>query len=94
MTAMVDAARPSVWGNTDAYEAYIGRWSRLAAESFVAWLALPSGRGWLDVGCGTGALTEAALTAAEPREVVGAVSPAAIEAAIEAGGDTAEPVAG
>ena len=68
---MADSARPPVWGNTEAYEAYMGRWSRPAAEAFVAWLALPSGRQWLDVGCGTGALTEAVLAAAKPHEVVG-----------------------
>jgi SAM-dependent methyltransferase len=68
---MADAARPTVWGNTEAYEAYMGRWSRPVAEAFVAWLALPPGRHWLDVGCGTGALTEAVLAAADPREVVG-----------------------
>jgi SAM-dependent methyltransferase len=76
MSAMADAIRPAVWGNTEAYDAYMGRWSRPAAESFVAWLALPSGQRWLDVGCGTGALTAAALAAADPREVMG-VDPSA-----------------
>jgi hypothetical protein len=42
-----------VWeaGGTD--EAYVGRWSRLVADEFVAWLDAPSSRSWLDVGCGT-----------------------------------------
>jgi SAM-dependent methyltransferase len=70
-TIMADATRPAIWGNTEAYEAYMGRWSRPAAEAFVAWLALPSEQRWLDVGCGTGALTEAVLAAADPQEVVG-----------------------
>ena len=47
----------------DAYEAYVGRWSRLVAPLFVRWLGLPAGRRWLDVGAGTGALS-AAVTAA------------------------------
>jgi SAM-dependent methyltransferase len=68
---MSDATRPHVWGNTEAYEDYMGRWSRPAAESFVAWLALPPGLSWLDVGCGTGALAWAILGAADPREVLG-----------------------
>jgi len=68
---MTDATRPHVWGNTEAYEAYMGRWSRPAAESFVAWLALPPGLSWLDVGCGTGALAWTILGAADPREVLG-----------------------
>lgn len=41
------------------------------ARQFVAWLALPAGLRWLDVGCGTGALTEAVLRAAEPAQVTG-----------------------
>ena len=42
---------------SDAYEAYVGRWSRPVADGFLRWLAVPPGRRWLDVGCGTGALT-------------------------------------
>ncbi len=61
MGAMTDMTRGHDWGNTAAYEAYIGRWSRLVAEAFLLWLALPSGRRWLDVGCGTGALTQTIL---------------------------------
>ncbi|WP_328460871.1 class I SAM-dependent methyltransferase [Actinoplanes sp. NBC_00393] len=46
-----------VWESGDAYEAYVGRWSRLVAKTFVSWLDVPPNRRWLDVGCGTGALT-------------------------------------
>ena len=61
----------SIWASGAAYEPYVGRWSRLVAREFLAWLAVPTGRRWLDVGCGTGALTEAILQAAAPAEVVG-----------------------
>ncbi|MBU2662576.1 methyltransferase domain-containing protein [Actinoplanes bogorensis] len=50
-----------VWEVGDAYEAYVGRWSRKIAVEFVRWLGLPSGLRWLDAGCGTGALTSAVL---------------------------------
>ena len=60
-----------VWADGDAYEAYVGRWSRRVAEAFLAWLAVPRGRRWLDVGCGTGALTVTVLAAADPSRVVG-----------------------
>jgi trans-aconitate methyltransferase len=60
-----------VWVSGDAYEPYVGRWSRLVARQFLDWLALPPGRRWLDVGCGTGALTSAILDGAAPSEVVG-----------------------
>jgi trans-aconitate methyltransferase len=73
---MTDATSPHVWGNTAAYEAYMGRWSRPVAEAFVTWLAPPPGLRWLDVGCGTGALTQTILAAAEPAEILG-VDPSA-----------------
>ncbi|WIY03985.1 class I SAM-dependent methyltransferase [Amycolatopsis mongoliensis] len=60
-----------MWQSGEAYEAYIGRWSRRIAETFVRQLDAPASRRWLDVGCGTGALTSAVLTAADPAEVVG-----------------------
>ena len=68
---MADATRPHVWGNTEAYEAYIGRWSRPLARAFVTWLAPPPRLSWLDVGCGTGALTQAILDAADPSGILG-----------------------
>ena len=67
---MTETTRAHDWGNTAAYEAYIGRWSRVVAQAFLEWLALPAGRAWLDVGCGTGALTQAILAAADPEEVL------------------------
>ncbi|WP_327005511.1 methyltransferase domain-containing protein [Dactylosporangium sp. NBC_01737] len=60
-----------VWARGDAYEAYVGRWSRPVAARFLDWLAVPPGRRWLDVGCGTGALTGTVLAAAAPAEVTG-----------------------
>lgn len=60
-----------VWAVGDAYEAYVGRWSRLVADAFVRWLDVPTGLRWLDVGCGTGALTATILAVADPAEVIG-----------------------
>jgi ubiquinone/menaquinone biosynthesis C-methylase UbiE len=59
------------WAGGDRYEAYVGRWSRLVARQFLAELAVPAGRRWLDVGCGTGALTGTLLAVAHPRSVPG-----------------------
>lgn len=60
-----------VWAVGDAYEAYVGRWSRRVAADFVPWLGVAAGRRWLDVGCGTGALTATVLAGADPARVVG-----------------------
>ena len=59
------------WASGDAYERYVGRWSRGVAAEFVRWLELPPGLDWADVGCGTGALASAILAAASPRRVRG-----------------------
>jgi len=59
------------WASGDAYEGYIGRWSRLVAPLFLDWLGVPEDRSWLDVGCGTGVLTRAILERCAPRSVVG-----------------------
>ena len=63
--------RTAWWGSGNAYEPYVGRWSRPVAREFLGWLALPEGGSWLDVGSGTGALTETILSLAAPAEVVG-----------------------
>jgi SAM-dependent methyltransferase len=73
---MNDRRRADVWASGAAYEPYVGRWSRLVARSFLAWLGVPAGRRWLDVGCGTGPLSQAILATAEPAQVVG-VDPSA-----------------
>ncbi|MBG0813125.1 class I SAM-dependent methyltransferase [Planomonospora sp. ID82291] len=59
------------WVVGDAYETYVGRWSRRIAGPFLRWLAVPPGRSWADVGCGTGALTASVLSAADPARVLG-----------------------
>jgi ubiquinone/menaquinone biosynthesis C-methylase UbiE len=54
-----------------AYQRMMGRWSVLAGEVFLGWLAQPKGLRWLDVGCGTGAFTELLVANCAPAEVQG-----------------------
>lgn len=76
----MSTAGDDVWAAGDAYEPYVGRWSRLIAQRFLAWLDMPPGKEWLDVGCGTGALTQTILEHAVPRTVTGVdASPGFIE---------------
>ena len=67
------ATQPPIdnWAIGAAYEPYVGRWSRLIAQKFLAELQIPSGSSWVDVGCGTGALTQTVLNLAQPRSVTG-----------------------
>lgn len=53
---------PETWTTADAYEQYIGRWSKLLAPTFLAWANIPRRAEALDVGCGTGALSQALLS--------------------------------
>jgi SAM-dependent methyltransferase len=69
---MSGSTRPSdSWSSGQSYESFVGRLSRLVAPAFVAWLAVPPGARWLDVGSGTGALTAAVLACCAPERVVG-----------------------
>jgi SAM-dependent methyltransferase len=61
----------SIWASGAAYEPYVGRWSRLVARELLAWLDVPAGSRWLDVGCGTGALSETIVRVARPSSVTG-----------------------
>ncbi|HEV7671143.1 MAG TPA: class I SAM-dependent methyltransferase [Thermoanaerobaculia bacterium] len=58
------------WTGADAYEAFMGRWSRPLALKFVDWLQPAPAAHWLEVGCGTGALTAAICDRCEPASVV------------------------
>jgi len=60
-----------LWSSGDIYEPYVGRWSRLVAREFLAWVDAPAGLAWLDVGCGTGALAEAVAGDRAPGRLVG-----------------------
>ena len=54
-----------------AYERYMGKWSQLAGEIFLDWLAPKPDLRWLDVGCGNGAFTEMLVERCAPILVQG-----------------------
>jgi len=59
------------WRGGDAYERYMGRWSRRVAPRFLRWMNIAPGSRWLDVGCGTGALSAAIVEHGAPSAVIG-----------------------
>lgn len=59
------------WTSGSAYNAWMGRWSRLLADDFLRWLSAPSDACWLDVCCGSGILSEAIVQACSPASVTG-----------------------
>lgn len=58
-----------------AYERTVGKWSQLAGEIFIEWLAPSPNLSWIDVGCGNGAFTELLVQRCAPRSITG-VDPA------------------
>lgn len=70
----------TAWTSGEAYEAFMGRWSRRVAGPFLDGLGVTPGLRWVDVGCGTGALSTAVLDRCAPASVLG-VDPSAAHVA-------------
>jgi len=68
-TMTKDATDP--WQSGEAYERFMGRWSRAITGNFLRWLDAPEQLHWADVGSGTGALTQGILDLAAPASVTG-----------------------
>jgi SAM-dependent methyltransferase len=64
-----DTASRMFGNDSDAYERYMGRWSRLIAPEFLRNLDTSASASWLDVGCGTGNLTQAILESCDPASI-------------------------
>lgn len=62
-------ASPVRFDDGAGYDCAMGRWSILAGDVFLDWLALPVGLRWLDVGCGNGAFTRRIAASAGPASV-------------------------
>lgn len=54
-----------------AYERMMGKWSQIAGNDFLDWLAPPARLRWIDIGCGNGAFTEMLIERCAPTAVNG-----------------------
>ncbi len=54
----------------EAYEQFMGRWSREIGKAFLTWLQPPERAHWLDIGCGTGIFTELISDTCAPASVI------------------------
>jgi SAM-dependent methyltransferase len=59
-----------MFSESDAYEQFMGRWSRQLAVPFVAFAGVDARDGVLDVGSGTGAVAAAVLSATDSSRVI------------------------
>ena len=78
LATLIDASggQDSIFSAAQAYERFMGRWSRSLAPLFVRFAGVRDGDTVLDIGSGTGALTAAAANVAPSSRIVG-IDPAA-----------------
>jgi SAM-dependent methyltransferase len=71
MAIDVSGDQDSIFSAAQAYERFMGRWSRRIAPLFVEFAGVRDGEAVLDIGSGTGALTSAVAAIAPSSRIVG-----------------------
>jgi len=68
---VTEGANADMFSESQAYDRFMGRWSRELAPHFVEFAGIGQHGAVLDVGSGTGELSLAVLATAEPAQVIG-----------------------
>ena len=63
--------KANMFGNAEAYERFMGRWSRIVAPQLVDFTGVPAAGRVLDIGCGTGSLAFAIAERKVQAQVLG-----------------------
>jgi SAM-dependent methyltransferase len=66
-----EGSQSPIFSEADAYEHFMGRWSRTLAPLLVKFAGVQDGDAVLDIGSGTGALSAAVLAAAPSSRIIG-----------------------
>lgn len=66
-----EGSKIEMFSKSEAYERFMGRWSKQLAPLFLDFVDLKNGDRVLDVGCGTGALSSAVMSVIDPDQVIG-----------------------
>ncbi len=66
-----EGSQSPIFSEADAYEHFMGRWSRTLAPQLVKFAGVQDGDAVLDIGSGTGALSAAVLAAAPSSRIIG-----------------------
>jgi SAM-dependent methyltransferase len=64
-------ATPGEYGNSEAYDRYMGRWSTLLARQFLDFIEIGTAPHVLDIGSGTGSLTGVIAASTRASRIVG-----------------------
>ena len=68
---MINKTPDIIFDDGDAYERYMGVWSRLVGADFIQWLSPGKNSSFADIGCGNGAFSVQIDQICDPRKIAG-----------------------
>jgi len=68
---MINKTPDIIFDDGDAYERYMGVWSRLVGADFIQWLSPEKNSSFADIGCGNGAFSVQIDQICDPKKIAG-----------------------